>query len=100
MEHMAYIIREVITEFTNVSFDPRSSKVAAEESFLSIDATRGMRSVKVGLVVPIGNRRYLNGMDPITHPKTWASLEVVSSEALAVINVDFGKLMRRPTDAA
>ena len=59
MEHMAYIIREVITVFTNVSFDPRSSKVAIEESFLSTNATRGMRSVTVGLVVPIGNPRYV-----------------------------------------
>ena len=69
MEHMVYIIREVITEFTNLSFDLRSSKATAEESFRSSDATRGMRAVTVGLVVPIGSPRYVNGMDPITHPK-------------------------------
>ena len=69
MEHMAYIVRDVITELTNVRFDPRSSSAAAEESLRSTEATRGMRSVTVGRVVPMGNPRYVNGMVPIAQSK-------------------------------
>ena len=79
----------MITEFTKVSFDPRSRSEAAEESLRSIDATSGMRSVIVGLVVPMGNPRYVNGMVPIAHPKTSTNRTVLSLAVLTVIKVDF-----------
>lgn len=79
----------MITEFTKVSLDPRSSNEAAEESLRSTDATSGMRSVTDGLVVPMGKPRYVNGKVPIAQPKTSANREVLSPAVLTVMRVDF-----------
>ena len=58
-----------------------------------------MRSVTVGRVVHMGNPRYVNGMEPITKPKTCDNLAVAGASVLTVIRVDFRKLICSPTDA-
>ena len=60
---------EVTAELTKVSLAPDDINARAVDIFLSTPCTNGMRSSSVGLAVPMGRPRYVNGIDPIEQLK-------------------------------
>ena len=59
-----------------------------EVRLLSMRQTSGMRSCMVGLVVPSGNPKYVNGIVPIEQPKISAMTLLCSKLVFIGIKVD------------
>lgn len=62
--------------------------------------TNGVSSWTVGLVVPRGSPKYVNGMVAVVQPKIAAMDWQSSGEVLIGTTVDFWKLILRPMEVA
>ena len=67
---------------------------------LSAEHTSGIRSRIIGLYVPRGRARYVQGMWPTEQPSTRAKSAVTSGDVLIGIRVDLWKLIFKPMDDA
>jgi hypothetical protein len=59
------------------------------ETLLSIMSIKGSISITVGLVVPIGRHKYVNGMNTTAQTKILASSKALCSEILSGTILNF-----------
>ena len=102
LEEFKENVQRVGVSIIHQSFNlaPAESKERAVDSFLSTGQTIGMSSSRVGFVVPKGRPRYVKGRDPTVQPKICARAEACCKPRFMGINVDFWKLIFRPTESA
>ena len=60
---------EEITELRSCNLPPWERNYELAVSLLSMQSTKGMKSAILGLVVPTGKPRYVNGKVPTLQPK-------------------------------
>jgi hypothetical protein len=76
---------EAKAEFISCNLAPCERKLELEVNFLSNLHTRGERPDIVGLVVPNGKPKYVNGIDPTRQPNSSAKFDITSSGTLTWI---------------
>jgi hypothetical protein len=69
---MAYIGRELMTEFSRVNLPVYDIREKMPDNFLSSLDTSGIRSATDGLVVPRGSSKEANGRVSTLHSKVFA----------------------------
>jgi hypothetical protein len=87
--HTGYMAIEVRSELSGVNLLPGFSMHSEVDNFRSTLSITGIRSFTVGLVVPIGSPRFVNGIEPIEHCSRSASSAISVGWTFREIKVDF-----------
>lgn len=88
MVHIAYVVIGVIIELTICSLPDNVSSEEQDDNLLSTLSIMGEKSSILGLVVPIGSPKYVNGIGPNWHPKVRAKESAFSVDRLIGIIKD------------
>lgn len=74
------MVMGVMAEFSICNLPEYDSQVDKPDSLLSTLSIIGVRSSMRGLVVPMGNPRYVNGKEPTEQPKVLDRHSILSGD--------------------